>query len=90
MAYTSEDKVVKFQDDSNTALSVSGVLIEASLVRLINYSAAQFLWVYDSTNTTQVKMHVINQYETLYLVKEKDQYLRSGSVVWGTPVALEG
>tara|TARA_A100001035_G_C27434111_1_gene342916 strand:+ start:224 stop:496 length:273 start_codon:yes stop_codon:yes gene_type:complete len=90
MAYSSEDTIVKLKDATATQLNSSGVLIEASLVRLINYSVAQFLWVYDSTNTTQVNIHVINQYETLYLVKEKDQYLRSGTVVYGTPVALEG
>jgi len=50
---------------------------------------AQFLYVYDSTNTTLVASHVIGQYETLYLVKEKDQYIRC-NVTYGTPVAIEG
>jgi hypothetical protein len=50
---------------------------------------AQFLYVYDSTNTTLVASHIIGQYETLYLVKEADQYLRC-NVTYGTPVAIEG
>jgi len=74
----------------NTTLTTGGVLIDASQVMLINYGVAQFLYVYNSTNTTLVSRHVINQYETLYLVKEKDQYLRSGTVVRGVPVAVEG
>lgn len=82
-------QVVKVKD-TDTILNMSGVLIEADQIMLTNYSVAQFLYVYDSTNTTIVARHVINQYETLFLVKDKDQYLRSGTVVRGVPVAVEG
>tara|TARA_B100002019_G_scaffold243982_1_gene220815 strand:+ start:3004 stop:3279 length:276 start_codon:yes stop_codon:yes gene_type:complete len=81
--------VVKLKSATQTYVNSSGVLIESSLVKLTCYSAAQFLYVYDSTNTTLVASHIIGQYETLYLVKEADQYLRC-NVTYGTPVAIEG
>jgi len=81
--------VVKLKSATQTFVSSGGVLIESSLVKLTCYGVAQFLYVYDSTNTTLVASHVIGQYETLYLVKEPDQYLRC-NVTYGTPVAIEG
>lgn len=81
--------VVKLKSATSTFVSSGGVLIESSLVRLTCYGVAQFLYVYDSTNTTLVASHVIGYNETLYLVKEKDQYLRC-NVTYGTPVAIEG
>tara|TARA_B100002019_G_scaffold73887_1_gene63805 strand:+ start:790 stop:1065 length:276 start_codon:yes stop_codon:yes gene_type:complete len=81
--------VVKLKSSTQTFVSSSGVLIDSELVRLVCYGAAQFLYVYDSTNTTIVASHIIGQYETLYLVKEADQYLRC-NVTYGTPVVIEG
>ena len=89
MAYESNDAVVKLKSSTNTFVSSGGVLIDATVVRLVCYGVAQFLYVYDSTNTTLVASHVIGQYETLYLVKEADQYLRC-NVTYGTAVAVEG
>ena len=89
MAYESNDAIVKLKSDTNTLVSSGGVLIDATVVRLVCYGVAQFLYVYDSTNTTLVASHVIGQYETLYLVKEADQYLRC-NVTYGTAVAVEG
>lgn len=81
--------VVKLKSSTQTYVNTTGVLIESSLVKLTCYGAAQFLYVYDSTNTTLVASHVIGYYETLYLVKEKDQYIRA-NVTYGTPVTIEG
>jgi len=81
--------VVKLKSATQTYVNSSGVLIESTLVKLTCYGSAQFLYVYDSTNTTLVASHVIGQYETLYLVKEADQYLRC-NVTYGMPVAIEG
>ena len=81
--------VVKLKSSTQTFVSSGGVLIESSLVKLTCYGAAQFLYVYDSTNSTLVASHIIGQYETLYLVKESDQYLRC-NVTYGTPVVIEG
>jgi hypothetical protein len=89
MAYESNDAIVKLKSSTNTLVSSGGVLIESRLVRLICYGVAQFLYIYDSTNTTLVASHVIGQYETLYLVKEVDQYIRC-NVTYGTAVAVEG
>ena len=91
MAYFGQDPggVVKLKSSTQTYVNTTGVLIEAELVRLVCYGAAQFLYVYDSTNTTLVSSHVIGYFETLYLVKEKDQYLRC-NVTYGTPVTVEG
>lgn len=89
MAYESNDATVKLKSSTNTFVSSGGVLIDATVVRLICYGVAQFLYVYDSTNTTLVASHIIGQYETLYLVKEADQYLRC-NVTYGTAVAVEG
>ena len=91
MAYYGSDAggVVKLKSATQTFVNSGGVLIDASLVKLTCYSVAQFLYVYDSTNTTLVASHIIGQYETLYLVKEKDQYLRCNST-YGMAVAVEG
>ena len=84
-------RVIKLKETSDTALSSSGVLVEASVVRLVNTgSSAQFIDVYDSTNTTRVGRHVINRYTAIYLAKDKDQYLRSGSGVRANIVTVEG
>ena len=81
--------VVKLKSATQTYVSGAGVLIDATIVRLVCYGVAQFLYVYDSTNTTLVASHVIGQYETLYLVKERDQYLRCNNT-YGSAVAVEG
>ena len=84
-------KVLKLKETSDTALSSSGVLVEASVVRLVNTgSSAQFIDVYDSTNTTRVGRDVISRYTAIYLAKDKDQYLRSGSGVRANIVTVEG
>ena len=81
--------VVKLKSATQTYVNSGGVLIDATIVKLTCYGASQFLYVYDSTNTTLVASHVIGQYETLYLVKEKDQYIRC-NVTYVMPVAIEG
>lgn len=84
-------KVLKLKETSDTALSSSGVLVRASVVRLVNTGGgAQFIDVYDSTNTTRVGRHIINRYTAIYLAKDKDQYLRSGGGVRANIVTVEG
>ena len=84
-------KVLKLKESSDTALSSSGVLIEAFVVRLVNTgTGASFLDVYDSTNTTRVGRHIINRYDVVYLYKDVDQYLRASSTVRASFVAIEG
>jgi len=89
MAYESNDAIVKLKGVTPTYVNSGGVLINATCVRLTCYGVAQFLYVYDSTNTTLVASHIIGQYETLYLVKEADQYLRC-NVTYGIAATVEG
>ena len=84
-------KVLKLKETSDTALSSGGVLVEASVVRLVNTgSGAQFIDVWDSNNVFRVGRHIINRYDVVYLAKDKDQYLRSGSGVRASIVTVEG
>ena len=82
-------QIIKLKTNQDVALSSSGTLIDGTVVRLVNTGVAQYLDVYDSTNTTRVGRHVIVQNESLYLRKDPDQYLRSGSVVRATAVSVE-
>ena len=84
-------KVIKLKQSSDTNLTTSGVLIEASVVRITNTgTSTQYLDVFNNTNSYRTGRHIILQYEALYLHKEKDEYLRSGTAVRAVAVSVEG
>ena len=84
-------QVIKLKQSSDTNLTTGGVLVEASVVRITNTgSTTQFLDVFNSTNSYRTGRHIILQYETVYLHKEKDEYLRSGTSVRAVAVSVEG
>ena len=82
-------QVIKLKTNQDIAISSGGTLINATVLRLVNTGTAQWIDVYDSTNTTRVGRHIIVQNESLYLKKDPDQYIRSGSVVRASAVSVE-
>lgn len=82
-------QIIKLKTNQDIAISSGGTLIDGTVIRLVNTGTTQWLDVYDSTNTTRVGRHIIVQNESLYLRKDPDQYIRSGSVVRATTVSVE-